>query len=76
MFEITGFGMKNGLSLPGLGWKSFNSLKTEDGPIYTYNGKHIRWFVRQSIKRGRVCSFNQCCKSKNCDVILKIISDE
>ena len=29
-------------------------------------------FVRQSIKKGRVCAFNQCCKSK----ILQIISKE
>ena len=38
MEEITGFSMKDCLSLPGLGWKYFNSLRTEeDQPIYTYN---------------------------------------
>ena len=36
----------------------------------------MRWFVRQSIKRGRVCAFNQYYKLKFCDDILKIISDE
>ena len=36
----------------------------------------MRWFVRQSIKGGRICAFNQYCKSKNCDDILKIISEE
>ena len=42
MKEITGFGMKDCLSLPGLGWKYFNSLRTEeDEPIYTYNDKYI-----------------------------------
>ena len=30
MEEITGFGMKNCLSLPGLGWKYFKSLRTEE----------------------------------------------
>ena len=30
MEETTGFGMKDCLSLPGLGWKFFNSLGTED----------------------------------------------
>ena len=60
MEEITGFSMKDCLSLPGLGWKYFNSLRTEeDEPIYTFNDKYMRWFVRQSIKRGRVCAFNQ-----------------
>ena len=60
MEEITGFSMKDCLSLPGLGWKYFNSLRTEeDEPIYTYNDKYMRWFVRQSIKGGRVCAFNQ-----------------
>ena len=36
MQEITGFGMKDFLSLTGLGWKYFNSLRTEeDEPLYT-----------------------------------------
>ena len=74
MKEITGFSMKDCLSLPGLGWKYFNSLRTEeDEPIYTYNDKYMRWFVRQSIKGGRVCPFNQYYKSKHCDDILEII---
>ena len=51
--EITGFSMKDSLSAPGLGWKCFNSLRTEeDEPIYTYKDKHMRWFFRQSIKGG------------------------
>ena len=75
MEEMTGFSMKDCLSLPGLGWKNFNSLRTEqDEPIYTYNDKYMRWFVRRSIKRGRVCAFNQYYKSSICDDILKIIS--
>ena len=65
------------MSLPGLGWKYFNSLRTEeDEPIYTYNDKYMRWFVRQSIKGGRVCVFNQYYKSKHCDDILKIINKD
>ena len=36
--DITGFSMKDCLSLPGLGWKNFNSLRTEkDEPFYFYN---------------------------------------
>ena len=77
MKEITGFSMKDCLSLPGLGWKFFNSLRTEeDEDIYTYNDKYMRWFVRQSIKGGRVCAFNQYYKSKHCDDILEIIKKE
>ena len=77
MEEITGFSMKDCLSLPGLGWKYFNSLRTEeDEPIYTYNDKYMRWFVPQSIKGGRVCAFNQYYKSKHCDDILEIINKE
>ena len=64
MEEITGFSLKDCLSLPGLGWKYFNSLRTEDEPIYTYDDKYMRWFVRQSIKGGRVFAFNQYYKSK------------
>ena len=78
MQEVTGFSMKDCLSLPGLGWKYFNSLRTEeDEPKYTYIDKNMRWFVRQSIKGGRVCAFNQNFKSeKFCVDILKIISEE
>ena len=77
MEEITGFSMKDCLYLPGLGWKYLNSLRTEeDEPIYTYNDKYMNWFVRQSIKGGRVCAFNQYYKSKHCDDILKIINRE
>ena len=76
MEEITGFSMKDCLSLPGMGWKYFNSLRTEeDEPIYTYNDKYMRWFVRQSIKGGRVCAFNQYYKSKHFEDIKKIISE-
>ena len=64
MEEVRGFSMKDCLSLPGLGCKYFNSLRTEkDEPIYSYNDKYMRWFVRQSIKGGCVCAFNQSYKS-------------
>ena len=77
MEEITGFSMKDCLSAPGLGWKSFNSMRDEhDEPIYTFNDKYLRWFVRLSIKGGRVCVLNQYYIPKICDEILKIISEE
>ena len=77
MEDITGFSMKDCLSLPGLGCKYFNSLRTEeDEPIHTYNSKYKRRFVRQRIKRGRVCAFNNYYKSRNCDDISKNISEE
>ena len=61
MEDITGFSMKGCLSLPGLGWKHFTSLENEeDEPIYTYNDKYMRWFVRESIKGGRCVVLNQC----------------
>ena len=42
MEEITGFSMKDCLSLPGLGWKNFISLRTgEHEPIYTYNDNYM-----------------------------------
>ena len=52
--------MKDCLSAPGLGCKFFNCMRDEnDEPNYTYIDKYMRWFVRQSIKGGRVCAFNQ-----------------
>ena len=68
--------MEDCLSLPVLGWKYCNSLKTEEEPIYTYNEKYMRYFVRQSKKGGRGCSFNQYFKSNICDDISKVISEE
>ena len=63
MEQITNFGMKNCLSLPSLGWKYYNSMREEDDadiePIYSYNDKYMRHFVRQSIKGGKVGAFNQ-----------------
>ena len=77
MQETTGFGMKDCLSLLGLRLKYFNSLRTEeDKPIYSYNDKYMRWLVRQSIKGGRVGDFNQYYKSKICDAVLKLLSEE
>ena len=77
MKEISGFSMKDCLSLPGLGWKYFNSLRTEeDEPIYTYNDKYMRWFLRQSIKGGRVCAFNQHYKSNLFEDNKRILSKE
>ena len=65
MEDNTDISMKDCLFLPGLGWKHFNSLKTEeDEPIYIYNDKYMRWFVRQSLKVGLVCAFNQYYESK------------
>ena len=72
MEDITGFSMKGCLSLPGLGWKYFNSLGTKgQEPIYTYNDKYKRYFVRQSFQGGRVCFFNHYYKSKICDDFFK-----
>ena len=73
MEEIIKLSMKDCSSLPGLGWKYFNSLRTkEDEPIDTHNDKYMRWFIRQSIKGGKVCAFNQYYQSETCDDILNI----
>ena len=48
---IINFGMKYSSSLPSLANKAFNSLGNgNDEPFYTYNDKHMRWFVRRAIK--------------------------
>ena len=51
----TGLGMKDCLSSPGFGWKYFKRLgEGDDEPIYTYNDKYMRSFVRQNINGGNV----------------------
>ena len=55
MEETTRFSRKDCLSLPGLGSKYFNSLRTEEEePIYIYNDKYLRWFS-SSISKRRTC---------------------
>ena len=51
MEELTGFGMKNSLTLPSLANKHFNRLRDEDDqPINTYTDPFKRNFVRKAIK--------------------------
>ena len=52
MEEITGFGMKNSLTLPSLANKYFNSLRDgNDEPIYTYTDLFMRNFCEKKRKR-------------------------
>ena len=77
MEKLTGFGMKNSLTLPSLANKFFNSLRDEsDEPIYTYNDENMRHFVRQSIKGGRCSALNQYYKSNISNEVFNIISKE
>ena len=77
MEELTGFGMKNCLTLPSLANKYFNSLRDEsDEPIYTYNDEFMRHFVRKSIKGGRCSALNQYYKSNISKEVFNIISKE
>ena len=79
MKEISGFGMKDCLSLPSLGWKYFNLTRDQPDliePIYTYTDKYMRHFVRQSIKGGKVGAFNQIYESEVSDIIFDIIKLE
>ena len=77
MEELTGFGMKNCLTLPSLANKYFNSLRDEnDEPIYTYNDEFMKHFVRKSIKGGRCSTLNQYYKSNISKEVFNIISKE
>ena len=77
MEKLTGFGIKNGLTLPSLANKYFNSLRDEsDEPIYTYNDEFMRHFVRQSIKGGRCSALNLRYKSKISGEVFNVISKE
>ena len=70
MDELTGFGLKNSLTLPSLANKYFKSLRDEnDETIYTYNDPFMRNFVRKAIKGGRCIAFNQNFKSEISDEV-------
>ena len=77
MEKLTGFGMKNSLTLPSLANKYFNSLRDEnDEPIYTYTDPFMRSFLRNAIEGGRCNGFNQHYKSDISDEVFNIISKE
>ena len=70
MEELTGFGMKNSLTLPSLANKYFNSLRDEnEEPIFTYTDTFMTIFVRKAIKGGRCNAFNQHFKSEISDEV-------
>ena len=77
MEEITGFGMKNSLTLPSLANKKFSSLRDENNePIYTYTVLFMRNFVCNSIKGGRCNAFDQYYESEISNEMFIIISEE
>ena len=77
MEELTGFGLKNNLTLPGLAIENCNSLKEEnDEAIYIYTDPFMRNFVRSSIYSGRCKTFVQHYRSEISDEFLNIISKE
>ena len=77
MEEVTGFGMKNSLTLPALANKYFNSLRDEnDEPIYAYTDPFMRNFVPKAIKGGRYNALNQHYKSEISDEVIDNISNE
>ena len=77
MSSITGFGMKDCLSLPSSGWKHFMTSRTpSEEPIYSYADKYMRHFGRQSIKGGKVGAFNQSYESQISNKVFETISDE
>ena len=60
MEDLTGFSMKNSLTLPSLAQKYFNCSRDEnDEDIDTYTDTFIKNFVRNSIKIGGCNSCNQ-----------------
>ena len=77
MEELTGFGMRNSLTLRSSANKYFNSSRYEnDEPIYTYTDPFMRKFVRKSIKGGRYNAFNQRYKSEVSGEVFNIISKD
>ena len=77
MEELTGFGIKNSLTLPSLANKYFDGLRDEnDEAIYTYTDQFMRNFVRKSRKGGRCNAFIQRYKFEISDEVFNIISKE
>ena len=77
MKEITGFGIKNSITLPSLANKFFNSLRKDNQePIYTDKDEYMPYFARNSLKVGMCVALNQCIISVISDEVFNIISKE
>ena len=77
MEKLTGFGMKNSLTLPSLANKLFNGLRDENyEAMFIFNDVFTRHFVGQSIVGGRRSALIQCCDSKISDEVFNFISKE
>ena len=79
MPEMTKFGMKDCLSLPYLRWNFFNDERDTgkgDEVFSTYIDKYSRYFVRKSLKSGKVGTFIQIFESSIAEDIFRIIKKE
>ena len=73
MEDISGFGMKDCLSLLELGCKYFKSIRNENHDhFYTYTGKYLSWFVRQSIEGDGVSLITNNINQKLMKAILNV----
>ena len=73
--EVTNFVMKNGLTLPSLANKHFESLGGEnDECVHTYTDPFLRNFLCNAIKGGRCNAFNQYQISETSVEVFNIIS--
>ena len=75
--KLTGFGMKDCLTLSSVGWHFLNSLRwKDDEPIYKYTDKCMRHFVRQSLKGEEVGASDQYYQNENSNIIFIFIKKE
>ena len=75
MEELTGFIMKNSISLPSISNNYFERLGDENDELsYTYTDPFMRIFVRISIKSGRCIVFSQHHKFEIIDEVFNFMS--
>ena len=67
--RMSGFVIKHCLTEASPRWKCFGKYN-KDREFYTFNDKHVRDFIRQSIKGGRVVVLNRCFESNQCEEVL------
>ena len=70
--KMSAFGIKDCLTEACLGWKCFGTYN-KDREFYNFNYIYLRYFIRRSIKGGRVGAFNRYFESKRCKETLNTI---
>ena len=73
--KVTGVSYENSFTESSLGWACLGRyLKEDNKTIYTTKNKHVRSFIRKTVRRGRVICLNRKFVSSSFHKIVDILA--